>query len=554
MKPIKDRILIVESNPEISDFLANQALTSSNYQVFQVADASSAISKAIQINPDLIISNINLPGLSGKDLLIALSSHGITPPTVMLAPEGLETEIIQAFRLGAADYMTWPIQDTEVVLVVERLLKQVHDQRDHFTLENQLQITNQQLQQRVKELTAIFTIGKAVTSITNQKVLFDKILQISAQVSQSDLGWFLIRQEEKGKNFILASQYNLPEIFSSKMHKVWDDGISQLVAFSGEPLNVSGDPIKRFKVKVFGESIIIVPVKIQRQVMGLLVLMRKQPQPFSQSEQRLLESVADYASISFVNAQLFRSLEAREQALSALVNHTKINEQISNETLLKSKQSLEMILSEGQKSLADLQKLITSTDDITIKNQLNSVKSFVFEIQQLASTLDPDSFSKTVHQSKSFDLVMMMNNVVEKYEPILQIHRLSLQNEIRPDSIIISADPNHIHEALRGLMTNAIKFCDENGKISIKTNLNADHTVQLSISNPGNIPENIKNQIRSSQNIFTKEDKKRFGGVGISLNLIQKIVTYYGGRLWLENLSDDGITFHVKLPVAEVTN
>ena len=296
MKSIKDRILIVENKPEISDFLANQALATSNYQVFQVADASSAINKTVQINPDLIISNLNLPGLSGKDLLIALSSHGITPPTIMLASDGQEADIIQAFRLGAADYITWPVRETEVILVVERLLKQVHDRRDHIALENQLRITNQQLQQRVKELTAIFSIGKAVTSITNHKILFEKILQISAQVSQSNLGWFLMRQEEKGKHFLLVSQYNMPEIFMSKLHKAWDDGISQLVAISGETLNISGDPIKRFKVKVLGESIIIVPIKIQRQVMGLLVLMRKQPEPFSQSEQRLLEAVADYAS------------------------------------------------------------------------------------------------------------------------------------------------------------------------------------------------------------------------------------------------------------------
>ena len=74
MKSIKDRILIVENNPEISDFLANQALASADYQVFQVADASSAINKAVQINPDLIISNLNLPGLSGKDLLVALTA------------------------------------------------------------------------------------------------------------------------------------------------------------------------------------------------------------------------------------------------------------------------------------------------------------------------------------------------------------------------------------------------------------------------------------------------------------------------------------------------
>src|SRR5690606_38203439 len=101
---------------------------------FRVADASIAINKAQQINPDLIIANINLPGLSGKDLLVALSARGLTPPTIVIATESQELEIIQAFRLGAADYLTWPVRETEVVLVVERLLEQVHANREHKNL------------------------------------------------------------------------------------------------------------------------------------------------------------------------------------------------------------------------------------------------------------------------------------------------------------------------------------------------------------------------------------------------------------------------------------
>lgn len=551
MKSIKDRILIVENNPEISDFLANQALAYTDYQVFQVADASSAINKAVQINPDLIISNLNLPGLSGKDLLIALSSHGITPPTIMLASEGHEADIIQAFRLGAADYITWPIRDTEVVLVVERLLKQVHDRRDHINLENRLKITNQQLQQRVKELTAIFSIGKAVTSITNHKILFDKILQISAQVSQSDLGWFLMKQEEKGKNFLLVSQYNLPEVFMSKMHQVWDDGISQLVAISGETLNISGEPIKRFKVKVLGESIIIVPVKIQRQVMGLLVLMRKQPNPFSQSEQRLLEAITDYASISFVNARLFRSYEAREQALSSLVHHSQINEQIINEIFSKTKTNLDVMLSDCQKSWQELQQSVQANEGETSTKSFIAVDKCMHEIHDLSSLLHADSFSMKANQNQMFDLVLMVNDLCERFQPIVEYHQLSIRKEIIINSFNIAADPNHMYESLNGILTNAIQFCEKNGEIIIKLNQDIGSKALLSISNAGKIPDHTKQQFLSGQNHFEKKEKARFGGVGISLNLIQKIIFLYSGRIWVEDHPEYGATFHLSLPITE---
>ncbi|MDO9086509.1 MAG: response regulator [Anaerolineaceae bacterium] len=551
MNSIKDRILIVESNPEISDFLARQALSNSNYQVFQVADASSAINKAIQINPDLIISNISLPGLSGKDLLIALSSHGITPPTIMLAPEGQESEIIQAFRLGAADYITWPLRDTEVVLVVERLLQQVRERRQHLILENQLRLTNQQLQQRVKELTAIFTIGKSVTSTTNHKQLFDKILQISAQVSQSDLGWLLMRQEEKGKNFLFVAQHNLPDIFKSKINNKWDDGISSLVAISGETLNISGDPIKRFKVKVFGESIIIVPVKIQRQVMGLLVLMRKQSIPFSQSEQRLLEAVADYASISLVTTKMFRSFEAREHTLSKLVIYSQNNEKILDELFNKTKTNLVQFSTETQKSWLELEEVMEDKDNPDIKTRKEFLESNIQEIQFLASLVPSDPFFLNTNQNQKFDLNVMMKDLKSSFLPITQHHRLKIETEFLIHTLNITADPNQIYQVLQGIITNAIQFCEPQGRILLKTNRYSATEALLSISNTGKLPEIIKNQILDPKSHPEKQNRIRFGGIGISLDLIHKLVIQSDGRIWVEGHIDNETTFHILLPAME---
>src|SRR5690606_27893225 len=151
------------------------------------------------------------------------------------------------FRLGAADYLTWPVRETEVVLVVERLLEQVHANREHKNLVNHLTNSNRLLQQRVKELTAVFSAGKIVSSIRDNKLLLEKSLKIAAQICNADSGWFLMRQEGKGKNFILTAHYNLPEVFSKKLNRIWDDGISSLASISGQSLNISGDPIKRFK-------------------------------------------------------------------------------------------------------------------------------------------------------------------------------------------------------------------------------------------------------------------------------------------------------------------
>jgi DNA-binding response OmpR family regulator len=75
MTPI-ERILLVENDPDISDLIARQVLQPLGYQVDIVTDAGAALKKAFQTPPDLVIANLNLPGLSGKDLLVALTSQG----------------------------------------------------------------------------------------------------------------------------------------------------------------------------------------------------------------------------------------------------------------------------------------------------------------------------------------------------------------------------------------------------------------------------------------------------------------------------------------------
>lgn len=302
-----DRILLVEHDPEISDLIARQALKSVGYHVDVVSDSSAAIKKSLQNPPDLIIANLNLPGLSAKDMLIALSSQGVNTPLMVIASKGQEQDIIQAFRLGAADYLLWPARDAEVVSAVERVLRRVHDVRDRQRLDMKLSETNHELQRKVREMMAIINIGKAVISITDQRSLFQKIVDGAAQVSDANVTWLLVRSDET-KAFLLTAHHGLPEVWARKMNTPLDDGISGLVALSGESLSIAGEPLLKFRVANFGRAACAVPIKIQKEVIGMVVAVRKDMRPFEKIEETLLEAVADYASISLVNARLFRAL------------------------------------------------------------------------------------------------------------------------------------------------------------------------------------------------------------------------------------------------------
>ena len=302
-----DRILLVENDPEISDLIARQALRSMGYQVDVVADSSSAIKLSLQNPPDLIIADLNLPGLSAKDLIVALTSQGVNTPLLVIAKKGQEHDIIQAFRLGAVDYLLWPARDAEVLSAVERSVKSVHDLHDRQRLDLKLSETNQELQRKVRELTAIINIGKAVISITDQRFLFQKIVDGAAQVANANIAWLLVRDQDS-KAFLLTAHRGLPDAWSKKMNMPLDDGVSGLVALSGETLSIAGEPLLKFRVANLGKSTCAVPIKVHKEVIGMLVVVRKEPHPFEKIEQTLLEAVSDYASISLVNARLFRAL------------------------------------------------------------------------------------------------------------------------------------------------------------------------------------------------------------------------------------------------------
>lgn len=551
MEQIKDRVLIVESDPIISDFIGRQSLASAGYQLFTVPDASSALEKIMQAAPDLIISNINLPDLSAKDLIVAISAQGLEIPVIVLAKEGKESEIIQTFRMGAADYLIWPTRETEILRSVERNLKRIHERRDRSLLENKLKETNQQLQQRVRELTAIFSMGKAVTSITDQRVLFNKIIQVACQVSYADLGWFLMREEEKARTFLLVAQNKLPDSLAEKMHQAWDDGISSLVAMSGETLAVHGDPIKRFRIKILGESIMVVPVKVHRQVVGILVVMRREAKPFLEGEQHLLEAMADYASISLVNARLFRAIESRALTLETLANRTHQSEKINYELLDLTQKQIKQVVNHTQDILIQLSKDPNIHWTPNQKKMLFGIQNNLRKSADIALTIMPVSSRNVLNPLQSSDLSEQTRELGSHFLPMVQKNRLQLAVEVPEQPIFIDVDYTHLNEIIKGLITNAIQYCQDSGVIHLQVSQSDNSSALLTVSNNGNIPQTLRDQINNSQAIEHAEKKYRFGGIGIRLELIREIVKLYDGKIWVDHTPDSGTTFHVSLPISK---
>lgn len=353
METPNERILLVESDPEKSDLIARQTLQSIGYRVRVVRSATEGLKAVEEFIPDILITNLELPDLSGKDLLVALNAQGFEAPIIIISPKTQEGDLMQAFRLGAADVLQWPVREAEIVAAVERVMKQVRARQEREHLARQLKQTNDELQQRIRELMTIFAIGKAVTSITNQGELLEKIVEGAMYVCEADCGWLLLRQDDS-KALYLAAQRNLPNAMAVKLKQLWDDGVSSLVVMSGEALSIAGEPLARFKLAQIGQSALLAPVKLKRDVVGILTVMRKASQPFPSAKRPLLEAVADYASISLANARLFKALEERASSLQAAMEVAQASVHMKDEQAINLKANLEGPLSEVMKTIDNL--------------------------------------------------------------------------------------------------------------------------------------------------------------------------------------------------------
>jgi len=547
MKAAKERILVVESDPEISDLISRQTLIPLGYRVEVVGAAGAAIQEAVRFSPDAIIANLNLPGLSGKDLMVALTAQGFDVPIIVLAEKGMEADVIQAFRLGAVDFLYWPVREAEVVTCVERALRQIRSRREREALSRQLNQTNQELQRRVRELTTIFALGKAVTSITDQHSLLDKIIEGAVHITEADSGWLLLR-EDRSRNFILSATRNIPQSIAARQNQPWDDGLSSLVALSGETLAIHGEPLKRFKIAQLGQSALVVPVKVKADVVGLLVVLRKIPQPFNTGGQALLEAVADYASIALVNIRLFKAQEERARFHQKSAEAAALGEQVLDDLLHEANFEIREPLSNVLQSLDKLMTVEMRVPGQTItllniKEQLGLVK----EISDFLSDLQPIGQSGQISKA---DLAELARQALSRFQPAARQTDVALFAEVPAMPLFVAANPAHLAKVLDGLLSNAIRFSAAGSPVRLRLEVAVDGQAHLSIIDQGiGIAQHDLTRLFDKGYKIETGTARRFGGLGIRLHLIREILNVYGGKIWVDSKIRQGSIFHVVLPV-----
>ncbi len=541
-----EHVLLIESDPQVSRLIAEQALDPLGFQVDVYESAATILQEVVDLAPDVIIVSLNLSGLSGKDLLVALNAEGIDVPIVVTANKGQEADILQAIRLGAVDYITCPIRETEVIRVVENVLNKQRLKQQVEIYSVDLSQTRSAMEHQLADFSQIFSFARLALSTKNLQMLNEKLASLAVLVTEADCAW-LLASEASHETFILQACQNAPEKISASLHLPYEDEISSLVAASGQMVSIHGDGLNQFNgYSEFG-AVLAVPVMHDDKVVSLITVARNNPQPFNTSHQAMLELVVNVASSALENWQRFHQLERSLSLLQQSYVYTSIESSIRSDLLRQASLEIRM----------PLKNLMENVDVLLEKGGLQLTQDQAFaldDIQEDSEVLmdiaDSMINSRQIESMRlvEFDLTDLVRNTTNRFKPIAQLGKITIQVDAPAEPVSLKGYPSQITKVFEGLLSNALKYSPPSGEIRIQIS-QTEHDIFCSVSDQGNgIDEQASEWLFQQKSNVFGYSANRFGGIGISLPVIKEIITTYKGKIWVQPLQEKGFEIAFSLP------
>ena len=117
------KILVAEDEPMLLKTIELK-LKKEGYEVITTTDGREAITGIKEHGPDMVITDIMMPYASGLEIVSLIKQSGKKIPVIMLPAMEQEKVVMEAFELGADDYITKPFSLNELVIRVKRLMTQ----------------------------------------------------------------------------------------------------------------------------------------------------------------------------------------------------------------------------------------------------------------------------------------------------------------------------------------------------------------------------------------------------------------------------------------------
>ncbi|HWK07503.1 MAG TPA: response regulator [Puia sp.] len=113
------KILVAEDEPILLRMI-EMRLRKDGYEVITTVNGREALAKIEEQEPDLIIADIMMPFASGLEIVSIVKKKTVKIPVIILSAMEQENVVLEAFKLGADDYITKPFSLNELSVRVKR--------------------------------------------------------------------------------------------------------------------------------------------------------------------------------------------------------------------------------------------------------------------------------------------------------------------------------------------------------------------------------------------------------------------------------------------------
>lgn len=314
----RERILVVDDSVEFCSFLAKEVLPEQGYIALSATTGQQALRLLAQEQPDLVLLDYQLPDISGLDILQQMAGQQPMVPVIIMTAYGSESVAVQAFRLGARDYLIKPF-DVEVGLAaVDRVLSQVRLQREKERLSRELEQARWDLEQRVRELTVLFGVSKSVTSLLDLDKVLERVVEAAVFIARADQGALWLPDPQTDA-LLLCAEKGLEKKRERLLRIQVEDGPVGQVFRNSQPLRLVATPGEK-GIEVMADyqvrALLAVPLAMKGRTNGVLVVANRYDRPFTAGDEAMLQALANYATIAIENAQTYR---ATDEALARRV-------------------------------------------------------------------------------------------------------------------------------------------------------------------------------------------------------------------------------------------
>ena len=212
----------------------------------------------------------------------------------------------------------YPFQAEQVRATLAHTLERVQRQASQRYLKENLTRVNQQLNQRLQEINAIYTVGKSVTSSLDGEEILARIIEASVNLTQAEEGFILLKEDDK---LYLRVSKNMNAELAQRLCVEASDPIAWQVIRSGRPTMLQRST--KIATGYLVCALLYVPIQSPgRGTVGVLsVVNLVREQGFTENHLFTLSAIADFAAIALENAQLFAAVEAERSRLSAILEH-----------------------------------------------------------------------------------------------------------------------------------------------------------------------------------------------------------------------------------------